>query len=384
MPFLEQHLRAALRAAETQCVVLYRHEPDQPGATLDDQPMILAGTPGAGAAPAFCVGKGCSSQARIISAVMEVLERRAVIDTQAQLRSSFRKLSGAAVHPASHLHGHLRSGLEQLDLQWIQAQSLLDGRTWWLHRPAFGEVKGLYRTGSNGAAAGLDTSTAVTRGVLELLERDALLLHWRAQVGAPRLKVPTSGRAAEILAWMKGKGFTTRLYQTVAGLPVPAVLAVATCSQVHTPFVEGGTVIGSAAALELEEAMLGALLEIVQVLETALFNYRRGACLEELGPILGGNLAHDSHRQFAFLDHPGPGGQVQQTSMDALRAVLAEQGLDVYVYTRLVTDQVIVSQSLAPGLECLCAAAVTHPSARLQSLAQRWGTKIDQRPLPLG
>jgi oxazoline/thiazoline synthase len=157
-------------------------------------------------------GKGKSPEQARVSALAESLERYCgVFDgTEPRIRSSFRGLGGAALHPntcmgyskrqyaereAHNITSHKARWVpepfrEDVEIEWTPLWSLTTETTRYLPTsfcyfgyrstdPQFA------RADSNGCAAGSVAEEAVLQGLLELIERDAVALWWYNRLRRP-------------------------------------------------------------------------------------------------------------------------------------------------------------------------------------------------------
>jgi ribosomal protein S12 methylthiotransferase accessory factor len=138
---------------------------------------------------------------------------------------------------------------ESTELSWSDARRLSDGQlglvpTTLVGRPPASSRR-LVDATSNGYAAHLDRSLAVEHAILELIERDALLLSWFA-----------GNRIARVRDAPERKGAATYLVSTDVNLPVVLL-------SVDSP--RGGLRFGSAAGPTFEEACERAARELEMV-----------------------------------------------------------------------------------------------------------------------
>lgn len=121
------------------------------------------------------------------------------------------------------------------EFEWLSATNLLNGESHWL--PAglcllgFPEkYKGnILGTDSTGCATGSTTEQAIKHAVLEVIERDAAAIWWRAKLPCP--EVPSQAQSTDFILTLK-KQLALKGYNTCAlditndlGIPVVATLA---------------------------------------------------------------------------------------------------------------------------------------------------------------
>jgi ribosomal protein S12 methylthiotransferase accessory factor len=162
---------------------------------------------------------------------------------------------------------------------WMAAKSLISGGSklvpagyCYIH---FGD--GWHHTSSNGCAAGETLEAAALRGLLELVERDAVAIWWYSRSRRPAVEVDLSGGLADALQSRGRRVFVLDL-TTDFGIPVMAAISAR---------LDGGdVVIGTAAAPSVSEAVESAMLEALVLLpdsgsaETPFARWRRTASLK--------------------------------------------------------------------------------------------------------
>lgn len=78
--------------------------------------------------------------------------------------------------------------------EWVRCEALTTDERWYVPAdlarllPDRGPAPPLVRTTTSGCAAHVSTGAAVRNGIMELLERDAVLRHWYAQESRPRVR----------------------------------------------------------------------------------------------------------------------------------------------------------------------------------------------------
>lgn len=152
-------------------------------------------------------------------------------------------------------------------IDWSIAHDLSGARRIWVPTSLVGRVprraKALVDATSNGYACHHDRETAITSALLELVERDAVLLHWYARLGAlPRIEVELGIEGAvAVLA--------------TSDIALPVVLAIA-CQP-------GGSLrCGSAAAACIDDAVEHARSELAVALQGAARADRGAASMSDV------------------------------------------------------------------------------------------------------
>jgi ribosomal protein S12 methylthiotransferase accessory factor len=146
-------------------------------------------------------------------------------------------------------------------IRWVEGRSLRDGR--FVHLPAqlvYLAPSGLeedsvgYAT-SNGLACGETCADAALAGLLELLERDAFLIVWRARLSLPLLDASADARLrAYERRWLEPTGLRHRVVDLSCVHRVPTALAV-------VDDAAGSVSVGAAAAPDVDIAYRKSLAE---------------------------------------------------------------------------------------------------------------------------
>jgi ribosomal protein S12 methylthiotransferase accessory factor len=196
--------------------------------------------------PASGFGKGLSAIEAAVGAVGEAVERYSatLFDPERLARAPFAALPGEALDPRRLClycpAQYRRSGFPfarfapARPLDWIAGRWLDTGLPVWV--PAqmaylalpVAPTERLCQMTSNGLAAGADVADAAGRALLELIERDAFLLHWLARRPGRRLVLDDSldTGAAEVLRDLAARGARTEAYLLDAGLAIPTVVSL--------------------------------------------------------------------------------------------------------------------------------------------------------------
>lgn len=269
---------AALLRVGARCGPLFRlPAPDAPGlvalgATVDL--AAAAGEPPGALPPASAAGAGATPRAALRACLGEAAELLATVETAAD-RARMRDTPPRDAAPDAALaallaalpwpEGGMRSG-------WLPGTRMNDGATLWLPRELVLRAPPARRAFappwplSTGCGAGTVAEEAALRGLLELVERDAVTLWWQGGL-APRaiaLEDPAQARAAALLARLRGPRSEARrswlLDITADDLGVPVVAAVSFAPD------GGGFCCGFAArAGGLAAAAEAAVLELLQM-----------------------------------------------------------------------------------------------------------------------
>lgn len=208
--------------------------------------------------------------------VVEGLERiaRTLPMAQAPVMASLAELGDTALDPrvcgtyppeCYAIDRHVVPFDEHAAIPWVPAYSLRDERRVLVpeilaYQHSHGAWPRFTQECSNGCASGGSLAEAVYYGLMELIERDSILLAWYSKADLPEIDPATSTRADvhHTLDRLAMYGYRTRFFDARMAFPVPAVIAVA-------ERVEGGLgafCFGSGANLAPEAAIASALSEV--------------------------------------------------------------------------------------------------------------------------
>jgi ribosomal protein S12 methylthiotransferase accessory factor len=206
---------------------------------------------------------------------------------------------------------------------------------------------------SLGCGAGPTPEAARLAGLLELVERDAAAAWW---AGAARPRAPAAEAAAgpsALLAALRAGAAASRptfllLLPAVAGLPVAAAVSR------DGDAGGGGLVVGLKAALDPETALIGAILELLQMeigLEIVRMRAAQGRpTAEDAATLARAALEPDAFAAFAALPPraeaaPAVGG------LDALVARLGAAGVEPFAFDLpSAPGGLAAAKIFAPGL----------------------------------
>jgi thiazole/oxazole-forming peptide maturase SagD family component len=148
-----------------------------------------------------------------------------LIDNDLHIGDDFPLRSGAKLNTCERSH----------EFEWLSATNLLNGESHWL--PAglclldFPEkYKGdILGTDSTGCATGSTTEQAIKHAVLEVIERDAAAIWWRAKLPCP--EVSSQNQSTDFILTLKKelslKGYLTCALDITNDLGIPVVATVA-------------------------------------------------------------------------------------------------------------------------------------------------------------
>lgn len=282
-------------------------------------------------------GSGLSLRDARSAAIGEAVERysASVVDPDACVVATARELGPAAVDPARFAlfaesqYGTPGFPYARFDvdtrLAWIAGVSLPDRAPAWLpaqlvylagheHEPP------ICRTTSSGLACHTTAEGATLSALLELLERDAFMITWKARISWPLLLWNGDARLRSFdESYLRPTGLQWSAIDLSAFWDVPTVAAVVR---------GGGTLgVGAAAALSVDRAMTKALDEAIRVRTWACALRSSGAeapapaDIEELDDHIRFYADPRNASRVAFLD-----GSTRRTHVDDVSAV--QGGLD--------------------------------------------------------
>lgn len=220
---------------------------------------------------------------------------------------------------------------------------------------------------STGAACDSTSTGATVRGLLELIERDAVLIHWRNRITPRRLRIdPACALAGDYTDVFARPGLHYELYDVSLDLPVTAVFGTLTDERRNPPAVFAA----GAAHPDPETAVRKTLVELVQGLRWGdqttgrtvepLPGFANIRTFEDRMRLYSGN---DLSEAFAFLQSSpasldlssvARSGEPTIDVLGRLVAGLADRDLEV-IAVDITTDDlaecgVVVVKTLVPGL----------------------------------
>lgn len=255
------------------------------GDSFRDLGVYVARSEGCGQTFA-CQGKGRDADTRLISAILESAERKGFTEWTADLVAPFADVARDAIDPRTQgldFDDDRPPGCARFDadraVEWSWARSLRTGRRALFHQPR--AKPGFWAVTSNGAAASDDFDDAAARGLLELVERDSLLVHWHLRRPARRELLQVG---VEYVEWLGEQGFEARVFDITTDLGIPSVLAVAIQRSTDSCVPLGGVLVGAAAGPSFESATASALLEVIQSQEALRAHGGTDAAADVLRP----------------------------------------------------------------------------------------------------
>lgn len=223
------------------------------------------------------VGKAWTRRGSRDGAVGEALERYAGITWQPERRTSstFAALDGRALHPndlvlfddAQYDGLPYQRWQPDSELEWVPARSLLTDEEVWIpllaaHLDYSPPLRGaLFRSSSNGFAAGSTFADAAVRALLEVIERDAFMIAWSHRLPGRRVaaaEVPDD-RVRGLASACQERGVDLVVHLLPTDTMATVVLAIAWSDR------EPAVALGLGAAMDPIAAVRSAVLEVWQV-----------------------------------------------------------------------------------------------------------------------
>jgi ribosomal protein S12 methylthiotransferase accessory factor len=227
-------------------------------------------------------GAGLTESAAANAALGEFIERycAADVDEEDLWIASAQEMSAAGEHvDTDSWELFTAQQLEQLPyspllpdtrIAWVKGTSLVTGLSTWvpaaqtfLANSTTFDIDGAVRLGpsvSTGCACGPTLRSALTSGLLELIERDAFMIVWRNMLSCPSIRIDPASSLYEVYRERFDRPHLDyALWLTTIDFPVTSVFGVLT--------VQGsqrGMICGGAAHTSPSNAVLKTLVELVQ------------------------------------------------------------------------------------------------------------------------
>ncbi len=207
-----------------------------------------------------------------VSCLFEVAERCSQMrdGSEPVVSTSAKELGVEAIDPGelvplSRSKGRAADILGSEPIDWTSARRL-DGEACWIptdhcFRSSSPRKSAWSWPGeSNGAATGISLGDATLRGLLEVVERDAVAIWWFNRVRRPPLRISMMDMPtiAPVARWLRTNRRRMHFLDITSDLGIPVVAAVS--------FHESGSgiALGFAADLDRERAAIRAMLEMMQ------------------------------------------------------------------------------------------------------------------------
>jgi len=354
-------------------------------------------------------GSGFATTEARLAAIGEAVERYSAcfVDGDALVVTTARRLGACAVDPsrfALFTARQLRSrGFRYVpfdldtELAWIEGVTLPDGEPAWLpaqlvHLAGHEREPQIARATSSGLACHTSRAVAVESALLELLERDAFMITWRAQLTLPLLEWDGNDTLTRFTSsFLRPTGLRWRVVNLSDFWDVPCAAAVVR-SRASGSAPLG---VGAAAGATIERAVTKALDEAARVRTWADALHRFGQPAPDPPDIRD----FDDHIRFyadaananrvAFLDAStrrrhtdrvrALPGAIPEERIEAICKRLARRGVSAYAVDVTSPDVrdagLTVVRAVAPEL---CALDVEHDAPMLG------GRRLYEEPFRLG
>jgi ribosomal protein S12 methylthiotransferase accessory factor len=372
VPALEEALRRAGRLVDPETGIVQRVFLED---TAADGPLAHIATAEPAEAtytlgtPALNLGMAasCDRDRAVMKALGESIERYCGAFPGEMVMSSAGRLPGAVASERFELfapkqYADPAFSLPRFDddtiMRWVEGTSLATGQSAYLpgvmvyvpHQAVEGEVRVCDQI-STGLACAHSRSSALAKGILEVVERDALMITWHNRLPAKRVRYdliddPFVRAAREMF---DGMAFRVELYCVTMDVPVPVVLGVGRSTVDQAPFTVLGLGTASdpvrAVGLALEEVALGVWGVRVNAANSDPHDGKDWESLERRGsgyalwPELGANLAFlDAGPEVEVSELPrvDPGNPLEE--LQALTACLTAQGLEPFGFDLTTED----------------------------------------------
>jgi ribosomal protein S12 methylthiotransferase accessory factor len=266
---------------------------------------------------------------------------------------------------------------------WYGAEDLLVGET------------------SNGVAAHSGRGQALHNAVLELVERDAFMIHWLHRISPPRFDCGRlTGRDAAMVERIEAQGYRVVLADITTDLNIPVVLALA----IHERGERPALLVGAGASLDTATALRHAVRELYSAATGIRSDWqlRQPLSPDEVVELEDHSRAYEHpdwlpHASFLWAGpvatHHSAGFPGSSCSFDSLVEQLASSGHDV-IGVDITTPEVArcgvrVVRAIVPGLQPLAfGTRVRLGGRRLYDAPPRigvtrpGGTEADLNPVP--
>lgn len=323
-------------------------------------------------------GRGLNARLAIQRCVAEAIERQSAIFSSKTeiIHSSYAALASTAIHPSKLLQISDKQYANRLawnaavdtahnlppvfdeaqNIGWVTAHSLssntpklIPTACCFLGYPHANE-EGFPIPDSSGLAASNAAPDALERGLLELIERDAISIWWYNQLAMPPMVIDQSALAIwqPFMEWIKKCERKFWLLDLTGDLCVPVAAAVS-CNQLGSDLS-----FGFAAANTREEAAENAMSEMVQF-EVTKRHYKQPA--PSPYPHFLSWCRSANINDHGFVVATGPKRQMLKTqtcSVDSIVDRLARKGLEAFSFEYLsARPPTKVVRAIVPGLRSI-------------------------------
>ncbi len=230
-------------------------------------------------------GAGMTESRRQLVAFAEGIERYALFIDQPDITGKrLSELGSDALSPSetvrftpNQLSGKVGAPIEYEDqpLDWSWAYDLGSGRARLLAHDVFAAdlqaspsaIRWLEDPFSSGAAAHRSLPRAMRRALLELIERDALMLAWYLRLPLPELDIPVAAarnpEIRELHEYLTGRGIELQCFDLRVDFDVPTILLSARARLDCGQWRAGGRIVSPSASGSWDDAIAHSLHEIL-------------------------------------------------------------------------------------------------------------------------
>lgn len=362
-------------------------------------------------------GPGNTLEKRRLLALSEGIERYAVMMERPDVLDKRRsELPGPALLPnemvrysAEQYATGVASEYDDQPIDWSFAQEWTHGRLALAPHDVFairricapGTFRVLDEPFASGSAAHRTTALALQRALLELIERDALLLAWYLRLPLREFEFHAGDPSTrEMYEHLRAAGIELRCFDLRVDFDLPCLLALARATRDHGPWRAGGHIISATAGTSWTDALRHCLQELIG--HYSVFGVISPAGDKHLEPGTGDErpqwaafaryLSPHANQPFSFLGgspaEPLPDAQLDCEVLEYLRRELIARQLPAYV--RPLGDRDVLSSGIVPlrafvpGLLRLTASreTVNFGEARITRLRDKWRAFEPLNPMP--
>lgn len=220
----------------------------------------------------WCHGAAATDADARSIAIIEAIERYSGLSAPSSgLVTSYRRIAAEALLPTDlplfSDDQYARPGFPFLrfhadrDLRWTWGFNVTRGRRVLVPASAawYGYHDWLLADSSNGVAAHGSRRSALVNGVLELVERDAFMIHWLHRLSPPHLDLPSirMDRNRTFVEAIERNGYAVHVLDLTTDLGIPVVLVLGVHELRRLPAL----IVGAGAGLDTSSAALRALGE---------------------------------------------------------------------------------------------------------------------------
>ncbi|MCX8169932.1 MAG: YcaO-related McrA-glycine thioamidation protein, partial [Candidatus Methanomethyliaceae archaeon] len=236
-------------------------------------------------------GKGHTQELAKISAIMEGIERYSAEPYPSKIiRGSYEELSKSCeiLNPSELILPFFRRYSHREILEWTNGFSLTRNTEILVPAEAvfhpYKRENQLFRTNTNGLAAGNAIEEAILHGLLEVIERDAWSLYEAGSIKAKDLEVDLNGLAKEQLKKFERAGIKVYIKEIPSDIEIPTIAVTLDDEKTKDPALLS---LGVGCHLIPEIALIRALTEAAQSRLTTIHGTREDTYKAGFARIIG-------------------------------------------------------------------------------------------------